>query len=946
MGKIRRSGSDQYHDRRVPTKIQKDARSIILSSSGGNYFRINSCPVRRIYTELVKFRSCKRNYKSSAPSFFKTFYSPEEKREKTSNNRLIIAKSFTRHSYIQNGDCGSNFKINHRRPLGMLGGHSGCLLPRPDGLELPQISSLPTQEQNICFSVSSIRASSSPVGIHKGYKTDKVETSLSFNTNFQFLGRLHSFRQIPIKFNLCGRDILTTSSEPRIQNKLGKIKSCTSSSCRISGGNLGSESLLPFSSSGEEGRHHCPLSRDVSEYLHYKETTRKSSGVDELRISLRPIRETPSVTIADLDEHAFFPSFQRQVHSSGCKLQKQSGNLDESRILGSLCSNACSSPITDSDDRCFSGGLVRSSSSSQGSRLLGTRGSSLIDELEGIKGDISVAARIPGTIEGTVSSSSLRQPDSCLVPQETRHSELDSPSLPLNGNPGVLQGPFYCPHSRTSQRSVERSGRPGIETQCHRNGMVSGSNNIQLDFQRDSGSSGGFICNEGQCSSSSVCVSLPRRSSSRVRCSESELEPVGLHLSVSTTGSHSSGCSPPSGLSRQRSDDSSSLADEGMVPSIASTLQDISFPFAEESHSESDDFEGFSLQRSYSLLESSRVATVRKGCSEGLSTDSLDFIDLAHRESTQRQYQSIWIKFMVFLRVNSIAHSDVDLAVVMNFLSYHSVYLKRKYRTIAAYKCALELPLKSTFDINFDDFRLKMYMRGVFNANPPNKSAPMPSWSLNDLLDYLNCERFEPLCEKNITIVSQKLLCLLLLATGRRIDEIGHLSKKHSTIHNGNSVKLCCVDQFVPKHCDSNFKPKDPVIDRLDSDDLEDLRLCPVRAFNTYLGKLGGNLRFSIRAPLWKTDTTGLSKLFSATVLQSRQRLNIRELVPMGPHQARKLAASYSSVMMGSSKDLEKTLMERMGCSSMNVLKKNYINIVPDLTFKCVLPLGTFSPSS
>ena len=128
------------------------------------------------------------------------------------------------------------------------------------------------------------------------------------------------------------------------------------------------------------------------------------------------------------------------------------------------------------------------------------------------------------------------------------------------------------------------------------------------------------------------------------------------------------------------------------------------------------------------------------------------------------------------------------------------------------------------------------------------------------------------------------------------------------------------------------------------SDSDRDLLLCPVRAFNTYLGMVRGGPRYSNNAPFWSQDGKGLTNLFKSTVFQARHRAGFSEVVPIGPHHMRKLAASYSSKMVGSSTEGEKKLMERMGCASMNVLKRTYINDVPDLGFKVVLPAGTFVP--
>ena len=60
--------------------------------------------------------------------------------------------------------------------------------------------------------------------------------------------------------------------------------------------------------------------------------------------------------------------------------------------------------------------------------------------------------------------------------------------------------------------------------------------------------------------------------------------------------------------------------------------------------------------------------------------------------------------------------------------------------------------------------------------------------------------------------------------------------------------------------------------------------------------------------------------------------------ISIGPHHMRKLAASYSAIMMGESRSSERILMDRVGFKSMTVLEKNYISNVPELKFKYVVP--------
>ncbi len=116
----------------------------------------------------------------------------------------------------------------------------------------------------------------------------------------------------------------------------------------------------------------------------------------------------------------------------------------------------------------------------------------------------------------------------------------------------------------------------------------------------------------------------------------------------------------------------------------------------------------------------------------------------------------------------------------------------------------------------------------------------MPTWFLGTLLDFLVSEHFEPLHSKGLLLVTQKTLCLLLLASGRRIDEVAHLSKFHVFQQNGESVTVHWLPRYVPKHNDRFFQPILPSFERMASDSETDLLLCPVRAFTTYLGMIRG----------------------------------------------------------------------------------------------------------
>ena len=71
-----------------------------------------------------------------------------------------------------------------------------------------------------------------------------------------------------------------------------------------------------------------------------------------------------------------------------------------------------------------------------------------------------------------------------------------------------------------------------------------------------------------------------------------------------------------------------------------------------------------------------------------------------HKISTIKQYQTAWSKFLAYLEGERIRHDRIRLCHVLNFLSFEQEVNERAYSTIAAYKCALFLPLKIALNLD------------------------------------------------------------------------------------------------------------------------------------------------------------------------------------------------------------------------------------------------------
>ena len=333
----------------------------------------------------------------------------------------------------------------------------------------------------------------------------------------------------------------------------------------------------------------------------------------------------------------------------------------------------------------------------------------------------------------------------------------------------------------------------------------------------------------------------------------------------------------------------------------------------------------------------------------GFAEDSIRLLLQAHKAGSTKQYQGIWSKFLAFLSMRQLSESDLSVGVVCAFLSYQSLTCGRSYRTISGYRSALRHPLLFAFDIEVNCVASDLFLRGVFNHKPPPKSKSMPRWSLNMLLQFLRCPLFEPIESCSFRRLSQKTLCLLLLASGRRIGDIANLARSPLLHGPGDVFSLPWVRGYVSKTHSAKFMPPPPSVRRLKSSVHDDLLLCPVRCLQEYLSRTGDLLdqvplsqRHSF---LWIKPRTvvpwsklSLSKCFVDVVRDSRLYNDIAVPVEIGPHQMRKLSASYASLVGQAESSVHKV----MGFSSLKIFRKNYVAWVPPLLVSCVLPGGSF----
>ena len=938
--------SYKYNDGGLSSKVQDPSCTTVRSSSRINHVRERDSQTRTIYSKMVNKGSNKRNKTENSSPFFSAIHKREKEWQTASSHRFISAQPSSNSPHIQNGDSGGDFQEHHGSFMGLFGGYRRCLLPRTHALGVSQVPGIQASWENLRFPVPPVWPLPSPMGFFQGNQAHKTSPPHPSNKYFQLLGRLHYFLNFSRETEGSFQYSSDPTSELGIQNQLGKIESHSLSVDRVSRCNLESTKTRTFSSSRENNAYQGSLLRDEQERSLNKERVRKPDRSDKFCVSLCAARKTSSLAYSNVDESPYSSMLQGCSGSSGREVQGVAKLLDVSRIHESPNSDESSQTFPRPDDGCITGGMVRNSSTSESSGFMARECETPINELEGAESCSASSDGVPACVTGEIGTTALRQLDSSGLPEEPRLCKTCSSSFPNNGNSVILSELGNQPSSSSSEGCSQCSGRPRVSPSSNSHRMVIGQEDIQLVEQSSSSTPSRSLCHEGELSASSVCLPLSGPAGSGLQCFQLEVGQLDVHLSNATNELSGGRGESSSELPRQGNSGSSLLAIERVVPSTSSQMQGEYNPSSTIPLVVPDDIEGSDGSQGGKILESSRLdSLISSLASKGVNNRSIEIIKHAHKPSTMRQYQGTWKKFMSFLDAEQITHEKVDIYVVMNFLAFQHTVKGLKYRTIASYKSALVQPLYENFGFQLDDFSLEFFMKGVFNLDPP-KPAPMAGWSLDSLLSFLVSDHFEPLHSKSVSIVTKKFLCLLLLATGRRIDEVGHLAQRFDYAPGGKSVTVHWLPDYTPKHFNKDFQPLLPSFEGLDSELCEDLLLCPIRALRIYLGKIQSTPRGSITRPLWNHSSKVLTNMFISTTLQAKHFSGELEEVAIGPHHMRKFAASYSAMMIKVSMATEKKVMERMGCKTMNVLKRHYINNIPNINFKTVIPAGTFVPSA
>ena len=872
---------------------------------------------------------------------FPDVHGSEKGGEKATGSRFVGVEQVAAHPEVQNGDPGSDSGKHCGGPLGRVPGHPGRLFERSIGPRVSQVFRVRSRGTDLCVPGSSVRTIDCSMGLYESNKTHKGPSASTRGVSSIVLRRFSDTSRLPAANSGSYPDDPRVVGVTRLQNKSEQVVLHSSAISGISGSCFEPGRSNPFSAS-EQSRQDLALGRGGGRKgVLLKEGPRESSRVPELHRKLPSPRKVISHSNNGLDElpHGSGVQGPSSPHRRGAKVC--SNPLDRSGSLKESRSHAHRGPISGHHDRRVSLRMGRGHDTFPGAGNVGTISGGVLDELERTKGHLSDSVLLCRSAAGEDSQSAVGQHDRHSVSPSAGVPSLSFSLEPHQGDSGNVPGEEHHFSSCSSKRSPQYPGRRPVQEHPVVNRVEPGSADVCMDMPTSGLASSRSIRDEVQQPASAVCVSLPGPASGRLGCLQPGVGGVPISLRFPSNPGPSGGSLQAEQLSGLGVPDSSLLANSRMVSTAGSSLPE-GLPPEAGSFPAPEDPRGSSGIPSGSLLKPSRLDTIALGLSrQGFDELSVRLMLKQHKGSTRGQYQSAWSKFLAFLTREGISHDKILLSTVFNFLSSEFDKWDRAYSTIAGYKCALFHPLLYALDLNLESRQSDSFMHGLFQVRPPPRTSRFPLWSLSDVLHFLLSGPCEPLEEAPRQLLTMKVLFLILLASGRRISEVANISRSY--VIRGDSILLRWLPDFRAKAARADFCPEDPSITRMDSRDEDELKLCPVRAWEIYRRRSEEFLSSEDGDCFWPVSQDTLSDYVQSLVRRARRFAGRTDNSTICVHQTKKLGFSLSKKFFKCADDV---LCKKMGNKTIRVLNRVYMGDVCPPRFSCVVPAGTLKSSS
>ena len=764
--------------------------------------------------------------------------------KKKSYSRPLQSQSSNSVPVIQDGFSHTCQGSNVPGSLANLNRPQGSLLAYPDSQVFPEIPSLLHDGGGILFSSNAIRPQHCPQNFHEDMCSPCKGPKTKGNSGLCLSGRLADSGQNERRIHHSHKQSNKDPYNSRVLDKLQEIGPLPFSEPNLV--RLGvvhdlSHGFLPQGQSPGPKRNSYQVSDKAP--VHQKRAGEFGRN-NQLGLQHAPCQQGQTKG-GEWNSETFGQEVSEGHEDSYVPGNKREPNLVEESGGSVLVSAFCDSPdIPHNNHGCIDDrvGIPH---------LSGTRGPGAVvpilevqtHKCSGVYGGLH-SSKVSEYASSLVYPYKERQFLSDQLSQERGFSEVDppeqddSPDFQLSGKEELVPGPSSC------GRQVQCPSGSPLERGAHIDGMAAGSGLFQMVVPADiHAPPSRLICHSPQQATGMLRVPDFDDRSVGSGCLSTGLEPMELDIHLSPDSPDFSGFGSPGTIQGRGSPSGSLVAKSGLVPEPGFQFQEGTQNTQSSSvpGSERDNC----LRAAIGDRSITRLDFLRLAYGGAWSDEVADYLIASVRVSTQRQYQSVWVKFQDYFR--ELNPSVVDLNFVFEFLI--SIFERKKYqvRTLLVYKSALVRPLSVAFKINMSDTSFNELFRSMW-IKRPGTSVKVPSWNLDKVLELLSSNRF------NINVSAIDLICkcvfLVGLALGNRISEVHSLlrdSKHLKFSRNFKSVTFVPNATFLAKNEAPAFRRNPISIPALFKRDGSPHALCPVDTLRNYLRV---------------TDRFGVNKLF------------------------------------------------------------------------------------
>ncbi len=164
----------------------------------------------------------------------------------------------------------------------------------------------------------------------------------------------------------------------------------------------------------------------------------------------------------------------------------------------------------------------------------------------------------------------------------------------------------------------------------------------------------------------------------------------------------------------------------------------------------------------------------QKYIKEGLSTDVVDFLVLAWRVGTRRQYECYLKKWVHNCNVDNVNPLEPGINYVLKFL-LQGYRQGLSYSTLGTIRSALSAIITIDGKPVGQHYLVVLFMRAVFQQRPALTKTL--TWEVNDVFIYL--KSLSPLDSLSLEQLTKKTLMLMSILSGQRGQTLHALRKEH-----------------------------------------------------------------------------------------------------------------------------------------------------------------------